>query len=124
MGLTRLARASARARLSDTVTVEDVERAMKLEEYCIHNTGYSIDIQTEPMKVEDKLEVFKTKIPVLAEEWGNNVPTRVLFAEAKKVGVPKDDCLNWLRAVDDVGSFVCDPENNTWSLREYGKTEE
>lgn len=118
MGLTRLARASARARLSDTVTVEDVERAVKLENYCLNNSGYSIDETNKPMKVEDKLEKFKELLPSLGESWNNKIPSRVLFREAEEVGVPKDDALNWLTAMDEVGYIVLDPDDQVWSLRE------
>ena len=121
MGLRRLARASARARLSDTVTVDDVQRAVRLEEYCIRNTGYSVNESTTPMKVEDKLEKFKGLLPGLAEEWNNHVPTKVMLADMDKAGINRDDSLNWLNAMDDTGYMVCDPEDQVWSLRDYGK---
>lgn len=118
MGLTRLAKASARARLSDKVTVEDVERAVKLENYCLNNTGYSIDETNKPMKVEDKLDKFKELLPSLSESWNNKIPSRILFREADKLGVPRDDALNWLTAMDETGYIVLDPDDQVWSLRD------
>ena len=118
MGLTRLARASARARLSDTVTVEDVQRAIRLENYCLNNSGYSIDETNAPMKVEDKLDQFKESLPGLSESWNNKIPSRILFKEADKVGVPRDDVKHWLTDMDDVGYIVLDPDDQVWSLRD------
>ena len=119
MGLQRLAHASARARLSDTVTVEDVKRAIRLEEYCIQNTGYTVDEQTEPMKVEDKLELFKKRLPDLAVDWNNHISHKTLMKEADMVGVSREDATNWLRAMDDVGYMVYSPDDQVWSMRDY-----
>lgn len=119
MALKRLARASARARLSDTVTVEDVERAIRLEKYCISNNGYSVDKTNKVMHVKDKLESLREQIPILASEYLNKIPLSVLLEEGKKLKIDKAECNQWLRALDDEGVLVCDPELNEWSYRDY-----
>ena len=119
MGLVRLARASARARLSDTVTIADVERAINLQEYCIRNTGYSVDVQTQPMKMGDKLELFWNKIPGLAQDYNNKIPQNIIKKTGDELGIPHDEVKQYILMKDDLGEFVCDPELQLWSLRDY-----
>lgn len=119
MGLVRLARASARARLSDTVTIDDVERAINLQEYCIRNNGYSVNESTQPMKVVDKLDKLWEKILKLADDYYNKVPNSILMKEASNLGIATADCRQFLVTKDDLGEFVYDTEMSTWSLRDY-----
>lgn len=120
MGLVRLSLASARARLSEEVTLEDVERAIRLENYCINHNGYSVDPSSPVMKVEDKLDKFKEYIPLLADEYNNKIPGNVMMRKADEYGITRNDCQNWLYQMDETGWIVYDPELGEWSLRNVG----
>lgn len=90
----RLAKASARIRLSETINIEDAERAIKLQEYCIKHIGFDEEKQVVDIdKVEgrttkssrDKYFMAKAMLSELEEEWGD-VPTQVFIKELENKG--------------------------------------
>jgi replicative DNA helicase Mcm len=121
MGLKRLARASARARLSDVVTLEDVDRAISLEECCIQGNGYTVDESTGTMKMVDKFDALREKIPKLAIDYGDKIPSHILYKEGAACDISREDCKSWLLSLDDMGKLVYDPTDDCWSYRDYGK---
>lgn len=88
--LVRLSEASARIRLSDTVTKEDAERAIQLQEDCMKQVGYDPDTgKVDIDKVEgrtskserDKINIIVELIREISAEYGGSAPKQVLLSE-------------------------------------------
>lgn len=115
----RLAKASARARLSDTVTLEDAERAISLQEYCMARSGFDVEADApnatmmmgESNGVKDDMNESRiiSLTEDLCEEWDNKVPIKVFEDTLKKKGLRKDTIGAWLKSLDDDGSYYYDP---------------
>jgi len=93
--LMRLAEASARIRLSDKVSIEDAERAIKLMKRSIQQLGYDyetgkIDIdRTEGMasSVRKKHYVIIDIIDKLTKQIGREIPREEVIASAENEGI-------------------------------------
>ncbi|MFH1821292.1 MAG: minichromosome maintenance protein MCM [Methanobacteriota archaeon] len=92
----RLAKANARLRLSDRVTVEDVNRAISLIKTCLRDAGYDVEkgrvdidlIMTGiPRSQRDKHIRLMQIIEELEEKYGGAAPLEQVFqmAEAEKI---------------------------------------
>lgn len=92
----RLAKANARARLSDEVTEEDVACAVRLLEYMLKEVG--IDIKTgkididllmtgKPKSQRDRLNLFREVIKELEQIYPDGIPEKEIFEEAKERGL-------------------------------------
>lgn len=88
--LVRIAEASARIRLSNEVTKEDAERAIKLQEDCMKQVGYDPDTgKVDVDKVEgrtskserDKINIIIDLIKELSDEYEGSAPKTILYAE-------------------------------------------
>ncbi len=86
--LVRIAEASARIRLSNDVTKDDAQRAIKLQENCMKEIGYDPDTgKVDIDKVEgrtthaqrDKINVISEEIQELSEEYEGSVPKNILY---------------------------------------------
>ena len=97
--LIRLAEASAKVRLSDTVTVSDAERAIKLTDFVLREIAYDestgqIDIDRivtdHPKSTRDRIRVIETIIQELINESGDGMASSEdIIEEAKSRGIDR-----------------------------------
>ena len=120
--LMRLARASARARLSEVVVDEDVERAYKLAEYCINQFETQISEEKtekvgypENLKDEKTHEVLCTEFVKLSEDFDNKVPTHIFQKHMAELDFSKSFVEKWLRNMDAQEKLIMDVTSNQWS---------
>ena len=120
--LMRLARASARARLSEVVVDEDVERAYKLAEYCINQFETQISGEKtekvghpENLKDEKTHEVLCTEFVKLSEDFDNKVPTHIFQKHMAELDFSKSFVEKWLRNMDAQEKLIMDVTSNQWS---------
>jgi replicative DNA helicase Mcm len=92
----RLAKANARARLSDEVTEEDVACAVRLLEYMLKEVG--VDVKTgkvdidilmtgQPKSQRDKIARLYEIIKELEQQYPTGIPEKEIFEEATKKGL-------------------------------------
>lgn len=124
--IARLSKASARIRLSDEVTIDDVKRAIELEKYCMKHAGF--DTQTQCIEADKVLEVSSQKeqkemihmmeeFKKLSDQWANNVPRHVLFNHMQLVGYSKNKIRKWIKENLDI--YIKDNEaDDTYSRME------
>ena len=97
--LIRLSEARARARLSDTVTVEDADRVINLMTYCLKSVY--IDPESGQMDVDwivagttktkrDRARTIKEIIIDLEKEHGDKVPITEIYEVATEEGIEQD----------------------------------
>jgi replicative DNA helicase Mcm len=121
LALVRLAKACARIRLSDTVTVEDAEVAIELEKYCINQGEYQINDGTI-MNVQNKEDkkMHETMMEVmenLKEDFNNEIPTRFCIRDLKNAtGKDSDYVQRWLYQMEREEKFVFNQNSGTWSV--------
>lgn len=120
--LRRLSLASARARLSDKVEVEDAERATRLAQYCIdsfeaqmtpenvEHVGYVEDVNNQ--RTHEKL---CHEIKVLSDDYENEMPVSVIHRHLSDHGFSKTFVEKWLRSMDSNELMLCDVTNDKWS---------
>ncbi|MDO5824792.1 MAG: minichromosome maintenance protein MCM [Methanosphaera sp.] len=109
--LVRIAEASARIRLSDEVTKEDAERAIRLQENCMKQVGYDPDTgKVDIDKVEgrtskserDKINIITDVIKELCVDYEGSAPKTVVYAELAdkyNIGESKvDEIINMLKS--------------------------
>ena len=109
--LVRISEASARIRLSEEVTKEDAERAIKLQEDCMKQVGYDPDTgKVDIDKVEgrtskserDKINIIIDVIKELCEDYEGSAPKTTVYAELAdkyNVGEAKvDEVINMLKS--------------------------
>lgn len=120
--LMRLARASARARLSEVVVDEDVERAYKLAEYCINQfEAQIVEENTEKVGFKENLKDEKThetmcrELARLADDYENKVPNRTLFRHLADKNFSKSFVEQWLRNMDAQEKLLLDVSSGEWS---------
>jgi replicative DNA helicase Mcm len=120
--LIRLSKASARLRLSDVVTVEDVQLAIDIETYCI-NSGGDIELSAT---VVDRVhanearidELMRKQVEELKIDYNNNIPHSILKKQLCLVsGKSKESVDKWLRQEDELEHLLFDQVMQTWSVR-------
>ncbi|WP_407392716.1 minichromosome maintenance protein MCM [Methanobrevibacter sp.] len=96
----RLAEASAKVKLKDTVDREDAEKAVKLTLFCLKDVG--VDPETGEIDAEilsggtpksdrDKIQRVTDEIKLLEEEYAGQAPLNVLISNmSEKYGVSED----------------------------------
>jgi len=92
----RLAKANARARLSEEVTEEDVSCAIRLVEYMLKEVGVDyrtgkVDIDTimtgQPKSQRDRMVRFMEVLKELEERYPEGIPESEIFREAAEKGL-------------------------------------
>ena len=113
--MSRLAKASARARLSPIVELEDAERAIRLQKYCLKRIGF--DQETGTVNAAQAVGVTNgTKdimndermnelVESLFEEWGNSLPLHILKKTFKDKGLNDEAISKWIRNLDEDGKY-------------------
>lgn len=95
-GLVRLAEASARARLSDTVEESDAERAVSLVDYCLKCIGidpevgeFGEDVVEEgtTKSERDRLKNVEAIISDIESEYDEGAPVDVVVERAEEMGI-------------------------------------
>ncbi len=97
--LVRLAEASARIRLSDVVTEDDANRAIRIMESCMKKVA--IDPETGQFDVDiiavgtsksqrDKIKILREVIRELEKEYGGRAPKEDIYDKAQAQGISKD----------------------------------
>jgi replicative DNA helicase Mcm len=94
--LVRLAEASARVRLSDTVDVEDAQRATNIAQYCLEEIGMDPEtgefdadvIETGTSKSQrDRIKNIKHLISNIEQEYDEGAPVDVIIDRAEEEGI-------------------------------------
>jgi replicative DNA helicase Mcm len=94
--IVRLAEASARVRLSDTVSTEDAERVIEIVRSCMENVG--VDPETGELDADmieagttksqrDRIKNIKQLIDDLEDEYDEGAPVDVVVERAEEVGM-------------------------------------
>jgi len=101
----RLSKASARIRLSETVNTRDVERAMKLQEYCMKHVGFDTETSTleadkimgnPTTKERQELDQIQEQVQQLAKEIGE-IPEKTLYNHLKLHGHNNDKIRQYIK---------------------------
>lgn len=111
-GLIRLTEASARLRLSDHVTIEDLERAIMLVETCLKQIA--VDQETGEVDIDlaltgtsktqrDRIVAMKRIIEELEDSFGNGVPQEEILEAAEKRGIEKERVEEILHKLKEMG---------------------
>ena len=120
--LKRLSKAAARARLSDKVEEVDVQRAVRLAQYCIDSfetqmsedhvekVGYIEDINNKD--TNDKL---LREIKFLAADYENCIPANTIYKRMSEYNISQSFVSSWLRSMDSNELMICDVSSNAWS---------
>ena len=96
--LVRLAEASARVRLSDTVTESDAERVVELVRSCLQDIGVDPEtgefdadvVETGTSKTQrDRIKNVKALIQDIEEEYEEGAPVDEVLARASEVGIDR-----------------------------------
>ncbi len=116
----RLAEASAKIRLKDTVDKEDAEKAVRLQLACLKEVGIDpetgeIDIDKvegrTPKSDRDKLQRVTEEIALLEEEYGGQAPTNVLISNmADKYDIGEDKVESIIQNLKHKG-IIYEPTN-------------
>jgi replicative DNA helicase Mcm len=97
--LVRLAEASARVRLSDTVEREDADRGVDIAHYCLKEIGLDPEtgeldadvIETGTSKTQrDRVKNLLDIVAEIEDEYDEGAPVDVVVERAEEVGVPPD----------------------------------
>lgn len=118
--MSRVAKASARARLSDKVELEDAERAIRLQEFCMTHVGFDIETDspnaTQAMGMNGgvKEEMNEDRMNELTEElsveWDNHIPINILQKTLRSKGFRDEVISKWLSNLDEEGDYYYDSE--------------
>ena len=122
--IARLSKASARIRLSDKVTREDIERAIKLQKYCMKHVGF--DTQTSTLEADKvmgnptqeertQMQKIEDEVEKLQDKWGNTIPQHILLQHLQVMGHKKEKIRLWIKENLDKMIFY-DEINNTYTL--------
>ena len=122
--ISRLAKASARIRLSDKVNLEDTKRAIELQKYCMKLVGFdSNSMSVEADKVignmsqeeRKKMDSIEKIVKELSEKW-NSIPEHILTKEVKSRGFDVETLNKWIKVNLDKELFF-DEISRTYTLR-------
>lgn len=120
--LIRLTKASARARLSQKVEEEDLERAIRLEQYCINQfEAQLVDQSTEQVGYKEDLDdektydAMKVQVERLARDYDNIIPANTMLKALSELGLSKEFIRRWLKTMDSMENMVFNVDEQTWS---------
>jgi replicative DNA helicase Mcm len=113
-GLVRLSEASARMRLRDEVTPEDVERTIRIVTTSLRQVG--MDQETGKLDIDkltvgvaksqrDRIKSLKHIIEELAKEYGGGVPIDAVMDKAMESGLTKDKVEKELKKLKEIGEI-------------------
>ena len=109
----RLAEASAKIKLKETVDKEDAEKAVRLQLACLKEVG--VDPETGEMDIEvmegrtstskrEKMQRVMEEIALLEEEYGNQAPLNVLISNmADKYDMSEERVQEFVRNLNQKG---------------------
>ncbi|WP_424359430.1 AAA family ATPase [Methanocella sp. MCL-LM] len=123
-GLVRLAEASARMRLSDKVTADDVARTIRITMTSLKQVG--MDTETGKLDIDvlqvgvaksqrDRIKNLKHLLDELSKEYEGSVPVDVLIDRAVESGMPKDKVEKELKKLREIGE-IFEPKSGHLSL--------
>lgn len=122
--LTRLSRASARARLSDKVELDDVYRASTLVKYCINKfEAQLVDENTEQVGYKEDLsdartdEKMRDEMKRLAHDYENSIPSKIIYRHLGELQFSSTFIEKWLRDMDDKENMILDVTSQEWSCK-------
>jgi len=118
--IVRLAEASARVRLSDTVGAEDAERVITIVRSCMEDVG--VDPETGELDADmieagttksqrDRIKNLKTLIEDLESEYDEGAPVEVVIERAEEVGMEETKAEHEIEKLKQKGE-VYEPQNN------------
>jgi replicative DNA helicase Mcm len=119
--LVRLGEASARVRLSDTVTEEDAERVIDIVQSSLRDVGMDPEtgefdadiIETEMSKSQrDRVKGIKEVIRELQDEYDEGAPREKVLERAEEVGIESDKAEHEIQKLRDSGE-VYSPKGDT-----------
>jgi replicative DNA helicase Mcm len=118
--LVRLAEASARVRLSDTVTEEDTDRAIEIARYSLEDIGLDPEtgeldadmIETGTSKSQrDRIKNIKQLIATIEDEYDEGAPVEVVIERAEEEGLDASKAEHEIDKLKQKGE-VYEPQNN------------
>lgn len=121
----RLAKASARIRLSSTVSIEDAERAIKLQEFCMKHVGFDIETGSSNAVMlmggdSSSFKKYAEQMMIITkqviEDYGGKAPQHILIRELQSKNIKRDIILKWLHNEDESGTLLYDGDEETWEL--------
>jgi len=110
--LVRLAEASARIRLSDTVEKEDAERATSLFKYCLEEIGMDPEtgefdadvVETGTSKSQrERIKNIKHLISIIEDEHDEGAPVDVIIERAEEEGIERNKVEHEIEKLKDKG---------------------
>lgn len=113
-GLVRLAEASARMRLSDRVTIDDVEKTISIVMTSLKQVGMDketgkldIDILTVGVgkSQRERIKDLKHIIEEMSKEHGGSVPVEEVIERAKEHGLTKDKVEKEIKKLKEIGEI-------------------
>jgi len=113
-GIVRLAKASAKTKLSKTVTVEDATRAIKLTQYCLQKVGMDPDtgkididrISTGVSSTErNNISIVSEIIRELEDRFGTIIKIDDIVQEAKKENIEEEKVDEILKKLSRTGDI-------------------
>ncbi len=120
----RIAEASARMRLSNVVTAEDAERAIKIVEYYLRKVGmereigdFNIDIITTGITKtqKDKMKIITEIIREICQEIEGPAPLEEIIERAKEEGMDKDTVEKLINKMRKEG-IIFEPKHGKYRL--------
>ena len=122
--LVRLAEASARVRLSDTVETEDAERVLEIVRSSMQDIGVDPEtgqfdadvVETGTSKTQrDRVKNLKDVIGELQDEYEEGAPIEVVLDNAEERGIERSRAENQIQMLKDKGD-VYSPSSDTLRL--------
>jgi len=122
--LVRLAEASARVRLSDTVEEEDAERVIEIVQSSLQDIGVDPEtgeldadfVETGTTKSQrDRIKNLKGLIREVEEEYDNGAPVDVVFERADEIGMDDSKVEHEIEKMKQKGELY-EPQNGTLRL--------
>ncbi len=120
----RIAEASARMRLSNVVTVEDAERAIKIVEYYLTKVGmereleaFNIDLITTGITKtqKDKMKILTEIIRDICDETGSSAPLEEIISRAENEGMDRDTVEKLINKMRREG-IIFEPKHGRYKL--------
>lgn len=113
-GLVRLAEASARMRLAEEVTIEDVERTINITMTSLRQVG--MDKETGKLDVDvltvgvsksqrERIKDIKNMIEELSREYGGSVSVDKVIEKASEHGIAKDKVEKEIKKLKEIGEI-------------------
>jgi replicative DNA helicase Mcm len=118
--LVRLAEASARIRLSDTVEESDADRAVEIAHYCLKEIGVDPEtgefdadvVETGTSKSQrDRIQSIRGIIADIEDEYDEGAPVDVVIERAEEVGIDESKAEHEIEKLKQKGE-VYEPRND------------